>query len=67
MTGYGPPATALNRGGQHQPTAPTPVISAIPPWVTALERWVNEGGCGDDPDNTVWLNQAHLSPHQQER
>ncbi|GAA4000965.1 hypothetical protein GCM10022631_09580 [Deinococcus rubellus] len=62
MTGYGTLAAELNRDDRHQPTVPMPVISVIPPWVIALDRWVNEGGCGDDPDNTVWLNRVHTPP-----
>lgn len=29
--------------------SPVPLLAA-PQWVTDLERWVNEGGRGDDPD-----------------
>ncbi|AZI44183.1 hypothetical protein EHF33_14880 [Deinococcus psychrotolerans] len=66
MTGHGLSAAELNRGGQHQPTALKPVISVIPPGVIALDRWVNEGGCGDDPDTMVGLNQRQLPPRPQE-
>ncbi|WP_164473609.1 hypothetical protein [Deinococcus psychrotolerans] len=51
---------------QHTVQSGTPA-PVIPPWVTALDRWVNEGGCGDDPDDAAWRKQAHRPPRQPER
>lgn len=44
-------------------TAPARPSLLMPPWAGALDRWVNEGGCGDDPDETVW----HGQPAQPDR
>ncbi|TSA81775.1 hypothetical protein FNU79_14470 [Deinococcus detaillensis] len=46
--------------------AGTPAL-VIPPWVIALDRWVNEGGCGDDPDDAAWRKQSHRPPRQSEQ
>jgi hypothetical protein len=64
MTDHGPPAAELGRSGRSGPPKP-PAVAALS-WV-ALECWVNEGGSGDDPDDTAWLDQAHASPRRQER
>lgn len=53
---------ALDSGGWRQsPGSPTMVI---PPWATALDRWGDEGGSGDDPDDAARLNQTRMPPHR---
>ncbi|MCD0168199.1 MULTISPECIES: hypothetical protein [unclassified Deinococcus] len=49
---------ALDVGGWNQFSGSAAVV--IPPWVIALDRWVDEGGAGDDPDDAAWLNPARM-------
>ena len=65
MTDHGTPVTEMNLDGGHRP--PKPAAMAALSWVVALECWVNEGGGGDDPDNTAWLRQGHVPLRRQER
>ena len=53
----GPHVTAAPRCpvAATDPVRPGPLM---PPWAGALDRWVNEGGGGDDPDETVWHAQT---------
>ncbi len=53
---------ALNSGGWRQPPGSSTLV--IPPWAIALDRWVDEGGSGDDPDDAAWLNPARTPPHR---
>ena len=66
MTDYGSPAAELGRSWRPRPPKPPAMAMAALSWV-ALECWVNEGGGGDDPDDTAWLDQAHVPPRRQER
>lgn len=54
-------AADLKRGGHPPSGAP---VRVLPPLVIALERWVNEGGSGDDPDGTARLDQARTVPRR---
>lgn len=45
----------LNRGGPPPLGAP---VTALSPLAIALERWMNEGGSGNDPDDTARPDQA---------
>ncbi len=59
--GRGTLATDLKRGG-HAPSGPPMMV--LPPLVIALERWVNEGGSGNDPDSAAQSSQAQITPHR---
>lgn len=52
----------LDSGGWRQPSGSPALV--IPPLIIALERWVDEGGSGDDPDDDAWLNPARTPPHR---
>lgn len=64
-TGYGTLTAGFNRDGWRQPLGPPTVV--IPPLIIALDRWVDEGGSGDDPDDTAWLNQTCIPPHREDQ
>ncbi len=65
VTGYDMHAAELKLDRWPQPL--TSAVVVLPPLVIALERWVDEGGFGDDPDDTAWLNQTRIPPHRQDR
>ncbi|OLV19163.1 hypothetical protein [Deinococcus marmoris] len=65
ITGYGTLTAGFNRDGWRQPL--TPVTVVIPPWAIALERWVDEGGFGNDPDDTARPNQTRIPPPRKDQ